>query len=219
MDGGSEFFIFFNNALSKKTLNFANVKPPHKISSNMNDTNYTDEAIMAMFANVKTREAAFRIVVKQFGTQLYSRIRTIVGSHEETDDVLQNTFIKAWRSLDRFRLESSLYTWLFRIATNEALTFVRRNNKAAALSINDDEMKITLPVNDMESSETGDEIAEKLLWAVEKLPEKQKLVFQMKYYQDMKYDDMASILKTSVGALKASYHFAVKKIENFLSIN
>lgn len=185
----------------------------------MNDTNYTDEAIMAMFANVKTREAAFRIVVKQFGTQLYSRIRTIVGSHEETDDVLQNTFIKAWRSLDRFRLESSLYTWLFRIATNEALTFVRRNNKAAALSINDDEMKITLPVNDMESSETGDEIAEKLQWAVEKLPEKQKLVFQMKYYQDMKYDDMASILKTSVGALKASYHFAVKKIENFLSIN
>ena len=219
MDGGSEFFIFFNNALSKKNLNFANVKPPHKISSNMNDTNYTDEAIMAMFANVKTREAAFRIVVKQFGTQLYSRIRTIVGSHEETDDVLQNTFIKAWRSLDRFRLESSLYTWLFRIATNEALTFVRRNNKAAALSINDDEMKITLPVNDMESSETGDEIAEKLQWAVEKLPEKQKLVFQMKYYQDMKYDDMASILKTSVGALKASYHFAVKKIENFLSIN
>ena len=219
MDGENDFFIFFNNALSKKSLNFANVKTPHKISSNMNDTNYTDEAIMAMFANVKTREAAFRIVVKQFGTQLYSRIRTIVGSHEETDDVLQNTFIKAWRSLDRFRLESSLYTWLFRIATNEALTFVRRNNKAAALSINDDEMKITLPVNDMESSETGDEIAEKLLWAVEKLPEKQKLVFQMKYYQDMKYDDMASILKTSVGALKASYHFAVKKIENFLSIN
>lgn len=185
----------------------------------MSDANYTDEAIMAMFADQKTREAAFRIIVKQFGTQLYSRIRTIVGSHDETDDVLQNTFIKAWRSLDRFRLESTLYTWLFRIATNEALTFVRRSTKSVALSINDDDMKITLPANDMESSETGDEIAEKLHNAVEKLPEKQKLVFQMKYYKEMKYDDMAGILKTSVGALKASYHFAVKKIENFLSLH
>ncbi|MCR5454164.1 MAG: sigma-70 family RNA polymerase sigma factor [Bacteroidales bacterium] len=172
---------------------------------------------MAMFANSKTREAAFRIVVKQFGAQLYSRIRTIVGTHEETDDVLQNTFIKAWRSMDRFRLESSLYTWLFRIATNEALTFIRRNKQNVSLSINDDEMKITLPSNDMEGSETSDEIAEKLRSAVEKLPEKQKTVFRMKYYQEMKYDDMAGILKTSVGALKASYHFAVKKIENFLS--
>ena len=186
---------------------------------NMSDANYTDEAIMAMFADPKTREAAFRIVVKQFGAQLYSRIRTIVGSHQETDDVLQNTFIKAWRSMDRFRLESSLYTWLFRIATNEALTYVRRNKQNVSLSINDDEMKITLPANDMESSETGDEIAEKLHSAVEKLPEKQKLVFTMKYYQEMKYDDMAGILKTSVGALKASYHFAVKKIENFLSLH
>ena len=185
----------------------------------MSDTNYTDEAIMAMFADAKTREAAFRIIVKQFGAQLYSRIRTIVGAHEETDDVLQNTFIKAWRSLDRFRFESSLYTWLFRIATNEALTFVRRSKKSVSMSLDDDEMKITVPGNDMESSETGDEIAQKLRSAVQRLPEKQKLVFTMKYYQDMKYDDMAGILKTSVGALKASYHFAIKKIENFLSIN
>ena len=193
----------------------------HKITLNfkMSDTNYTDEAIMAMFADPKTREAAFRIIVKQFGAQLYSRIRTIVGAHEETDDVLQNTFIKAWRSLDRFRFESSLYTWLFRIATNEALTFVRRSKKSVSMSLDDDEMKITVPGNDMESSETGDEIAQKLRSAVQRLPEKQKLVFTMKYYQDMKYDDMAGILKTSVGALKASYHFAVKKIENFLSIN
>ncbi len=184
----------------------------------MNDTTYTDEAIMAMFADPTTREKAFRIIVKQFGAQLYSRIRAIVGGHEETDDVLQNTFIKAWRSLDRFRLESSLYTWLFRIATNEALTLVRRRKSKMSLSLYDDEMKITVPSNDLESSETGDEIADKLQSAVEKLPEKQKLVFQMKYFQEMKYDDMAGILKTSVGALKASYHFAVKKIENFLQI-
>lgn len=193
----------------------------HNITLNfkMSDTNYTDEAIMAMFADPKTREAAFRIIVKQFGAQLYSRIRTIVGAHEETDDVLQNTFIKAWRSLDKFRFESSLYTWLFRIATNESLTFVRRSKKSVSMSLDDDEMKITVPGNDMESSETGDEIAQKLRSAVQRLPEKQKLVFTMKYYKDMKYDDMAGILKTSVGALKASYHFAVKKIENFLSIN
>ena len=185
----------------------------------MSETPYTDEAIMAMFADPKTREKAFRIVVNQYGAQLYSRIRTIVGSHDETDDVLQNTFIKAWRSLDRFRLESSLYTWLFRIATNEALTLVRRSKKTMSLSLDDDDMKITVPSNDLESSETGDEIAEKLQSAVEKLPEKQKLVFQMKYFKEMKYDDMAGILKTSVGALKASYHFAVKKIENFLQIH
>lgn len=185
----------------------------------MSDANYTDESIMKMFADPKTRETAFRIVVQQFGAQLYSRIRTIVGSHEETDDVLQNTFIKAWRSMDRFRFESSLYTWLFRIATNEALTFVRRNKQNVSLSINDDEMKITIPANDMEGSETSDEIAEKLQNAVETLPEKQKIVFCLKYYKEMKYDEMAGILKTSVGALKASYHFAVKKIENFLSIH
>jgi len=121
--------------------------------------------------------------------------------------------------LDKFRFESSLYTWLFRIATNESLTFVRRSKKSDSMSLDDDEMKITVPGNDMESSETGDEIAQKLRSAVQRLPEKQNLVFTMKYYKDMKYDDMAGILKTSVGALKASYHFAVKKIENFLSIN
>ena len=185
----------------------------------MNENTYSDETIMAMFAEPSTREKAFKLLVNQYGAQLYGRIRTIVGSHEETDDVLQNTFIKAWRSLERFRSESSLYTWLFRIATNEALTLVRRNKRSVSLSLSDDDIKVSLPGSDMESSETSDEIAEKLQSAVEKLPEKQKLVFCMKYYKEMKYDDMAGILKTSVGALKASYHFAVKKIENFLSIN
>jgi RNA polymerase sigma-70 factor (ECF subfamily) len=163
--------------------------------------------------------AAYAVLVKRYSPQVFGFISKMTDNQDDIKDLAQNTFIKAWRSLDRFRLESTLYTWLFRIATNEALTFVRRSNKSVALSINDDDMKITLPANDMESSETGDEIAEKLQSAVEKLPEKQKIVFKMKYYKEMKYDDMAGILKTSVGALKASYHFAVKKIENFLSIN
>lgn len=180
---------------------------------------YSDSDIIELFADESTREAAFRIVVNQFGPQLYSRIRTVVSSHDEADDILQNTFIKAWRALPNFRLESSLYTWLFRIATNEALTFVRKNKRDFALSLDDGEIEITVPSNDMESSDTGDEIADKLRIAVDSLPAKQKLVFCMKYYREMKYDDMATILKTSVGALKASYHHAVKKIENFLSLN
>jgi len=180
---------------------------------------YSDSDIMELFAEDNTREAAFRIIVNQFGSQLYSRIRAVVQSHDETDDILQNTFIKAWRALPNFRLESSLYTWLFRIATNEALTFVRKNKRDYALSLDDDEVEVIPPSNDMESSDTGDEIADKLRRAVDMLPAKQKLVFCMKYYKEMKYDDMAVILKTSVGALKASYHHAVKKIETFLAMD
>ena len=167
----------------------------------------------------KSAAAEYAVLVKRYSPQVFGFISKMTDNQDDIKDLAQNTFIKAWRSLDRFRLESTLYTWLFRIATNEALTFVRRSNKSVALFINDDDMKITLPANDMESSETGDEIAEKLQSAVERLPEKQKIVFKMKYYKEMKYDDMAGILKTSVGALKASYHFAVKKFENFLSIH
>ncbi len=180
---------------------------------------YSDNDILELFADESTREAAFRIIVNQFGPQLYSRIRTVVSSHDETDDILQNTFIKAWRALPSFRLESSLYTWMFRIATNEALTFVRKNKREYAISLDDDEVEVVPPSNDMESSETGDEIADKLRMAVDTLPAKQKLVFCMKYYKEMKYDDMAVMLNTSVGALKASYHHAVKKIETILSVN
>ena len=185
----------------------------------MNDTNYSDEEILEMYKDVSNRDAAFRIIVNKYGAQLYGRIRTIVGTHDAADDVLQNTFIKAWRSLDNFRLDASLYTWLFRIATNEALTYMRKIQNKTAISIDDEEIQVSLPGEQMDSSETSDEIAEKLQSAVDSLPQKQRQVFCMKYYKEMKYNDMAEILKTSVGALKASYHHAVKKIENFLSFN
>lgn len=185
----------------------------------MANERYSDNEIMELFADCDTREAAFRIVVSQYGPHLYSRIRTVVPTHDEADDILQNTFIKAWRAMPKFRLESSLYTWLFRIATNEALTHVRKSKREMSLSLDDSEVELSAPYSDMENSDTGDEIADKLRHAVDTLPAKQKLVFCMKYYKEMKYDDIAEALHTSVGALKASYHHAVKKIENFLAVN
>ncbi|MCQ2253193.1 MAG: sigma-70 family RNA polymerase sigma factor [Bacteroidales bacterium] len=184
----------------------------------MENHKYTDQEIMDLFAHEATREHAMRIIVKQYGPLLYSRIRSVVETHDETDDVLQNTLIKVWRALPSFRLDSSLYTWLYRIATNESLSYMRRNRRDCSISISDNDIEVSLPSETMESPETGDEIAGKLSDAVETLPDKQKQVFCMKYFQEMKYDDMATILNTSVGALKASYHHAVKKIQNFLSL-
>ncbi|MBR4266670.1 MAG: sigma-70 family RNA polymerase sigma factor [Bacteroidales bacterium] len=183
----------------------------------MNKDSFSDVEILELFNDAETREMAFRIIVKQFGRQLYNRIRMIVGTHEETDDILQNTFVKAWRALSNFRLDASLYTWLFRIATNESLTYLRKSNRNLSVSLDDEESNFEPGSEEMETSETGDEIAEKLRQAVEKLPAKQRLVFTMKYYKEMKYEDMAVLLNTSVGALKASYHHAVKKIEILLS--
>ncbi len=165
-----------------------------------------------------TRESAFEQLVRIYRERLYWHIRKILISHEDTDDVLQNTFVKVWRSIDGFREESSLYTWLYRIATNEAITFLNSKKRRAMLPMND--------VSDylMENLATdpyfdGNELQMKLQQAVLRLPEKQRLVFNMKYFDEMKYDDMAKILNTSVGALKASYHHAVKKVEEFILKN
>ena len=162
------------------------------------------------------KDAAFRELISQYKERLYWHIRNIVKSHDDADDVLQNTFIKVYRSIDGFKGESKLYSWLYRIATNESITLINKNAKR--LQVTNEEVQ-DLALNNMESDVyfEGDAIQLKLQKAIATLPKKQQLVFNMKYFQDIKYKDMAEILDTSEGALKASYHIAVKKIEAYLT--
>ena len=157
----------------------------------------------------------FRLLVETYSQKLYWHIRRLVILHEDADDALQNTFINVWKSIGNFRSESSLYTWLYTIATNEALTLINKRKRNASVSIDD--------LNGyFESSQEGstwfdgDEAQLKLQNAILKLPEKQRIVFNLKYYDDMTYEEMSKVLNTSEGALKASYHYAVKKIEKML---
>lgn len=160
-------------------------------------------------------EVAFNQLLQKYQERLYWHIRKIVIGHDDTDDVLQNTMIKVWKSLPSFRADSGLFTWLYRIATNEALTFLKQKKKRAFAPWVDVEHKIS---ETLESDPwfNGDEIQLKLQQAIVKLPDKQRIVFNMKYFDEVKYEDMSVILETSVGALKASYHHAVKKIEAML---
>ncbi len=164
----------------------------------------------------KSKEAAFRELLQLYKERLYWHIRKIVISHDDADDVLQNTFIKVYRSIDRFKGESKLFSWMYRIATNESITHL--NKKAKRLKITNEEHQNNI-INNLAADVyfEGDEIQRKLQQAIASLPEKQQLVFNMKYFQDIKYKDMAEILDTSEGALKASYHIATKKIEAFLT--
>jgi RNA polymerase sigma-70 factor (ECF subfamily) len=161
------------------------------------------------------RDLAFHTLVKEYQERLYWHIRKIVLNHEDADDILQNTFVKAWRSIGNFREESSLYTWLYRIATNESLTFINSNKRKSFVPMNDtSEFLMNNLVSDPYFE--GDEIQLKLQEAIVKLPDKQRLVFNMKYFEEMKYEEISEILETSVGALKASYHHAAKKIEEYI---
>jgi|TARA_B110000305_G_scaffold81016_1_gene91110 RNA polymerase sigma-70 factor (ECF subfamily) len=165
--------------------------------------------------NPATQEAGFKILIKEYQQPLYWHIRKIVFDHEDADDVLQNTYIKVFKNIKNFRGESKLFSWMYRIATNEALTFIKQKSRKLGLSINEFNEK---QVNQLEADVyfEGDAIALKLQLAVANLPEKQRLVFNLKYYEELKYDEISEILETSVGALKASYHHAVKKIKNEL---
>lgn len=158
---------------------------------------------------------AFSEVIRLYSKPLYHQIRRLVGSHEDTDDLLQNTFMKAWQNLEYFRGDARLSTWLYKIAVNEALSFLSRERKRRGMSLDDQESTL---VNQIEADTDmdGDNATKLLRQAVATLPEKQRLVFNMKYYDDMKYEDISQILGTSVGALKASYHLAVKKIEKYI---
>ncbi|MCB0410097.1 MAG: sigma-70 family RNA polymerase sigma factor [Flavobacteriales bacterium] len=177
--------------------------------------NYNDKELMQMFREENSRNYAFSLIVQQFQERLYWHIRRMVINHDDADDITQNTFIKAWKGLDNFKEDAQLFTWLYRIATNESITFLNKKRKLLFIPIKDIEKDLS---NQLEDDEyfTGDEIQLKLQKALLTLPEKQRLVFNMKYFDELKYEEMAEILNTSVGALKASYHHAVKKIDTFL---
>ncbi len=166
--------------------------------------------------NPKYKEAAFRELLQLYKERLYWHIRKIVINHDDADDVLQNTFIKVYRSIDKFKGESKLFSWLYRIATNESITYLNKNAKRMQITNEEQQNKA---INNLAADVyfEGDDIQIQLQKAINTLPHKQQLVFNMKYFDDLKYKDMAEILETSEGALKASYHIAVKKIESFLT--
>ncbi|WP_442266927.1 RNA polymerase sigma factor [Tenacibaculum sp. ZS6-P6] len=176
----------------------------------------TDEiTLVSQLQNAATKEAAFRNLISLYKERLYWHIRKIVISHNDTDDVLQNTFIKIFKSIDNFKGESKLYSWMYRIATNESITFINKRAKENNLDISDYKQQI---VSNLKSDDwfSGDEIQIILQKAIATLPQKQQLVFNMKYFNDLKYQEISEVLDTSVGALKASYFHAVKKIEEFI---
>lgn len=176
----------------------------------------TDKELLEQFNNPETQNYAFNLLVRQYQKRLYWHIRKILIDHDDTDDVLQNVFIKVWKNLSNFKGEAQLYTWLYRIATNESINFLNQKKKHAGIPL--DEVSSFL-ANKLESDSyfKGDEIQAKLQKAILTLPDKQRIVFNMKYFDALKYDEMSVILETSVGALKASYHHAVKKIEHYLT--
>lgn len=176
---------------------------------------YADDRLIELFRG-ENPNYAFNLIVQKYQERLYWHIRRMVIVHDDADDVLQNTLIKAWKGLPKFQEKAQLYTWLYRIATNETITFLNKKKKKFFVPIADVENELS---NALESDDfySGDEIQLKLQKAILTLPEKQRIVFNMKYYEEMKYEEMSKILDTSVGALKASYHHAVKKIEIHLT--
>jgi len=177
-----------------------------------------DKTLVAELQNKSTLDRAFRVLMTEYKQRLYWHIRKIVVIHEDADDVLQNTFIKVYRNINSFKGESKLYSWLYRIATNESITLI--NKRAKHQQIESEELQQQL-VNNLQADVyfEGDEIQWKLQKAIAQLPQKQQLVFNMKYFDNMKYQDISEILETSVGGLKANYHHAVKKIEKYLTSN
>jgi RNA polymerase sigma-70 factor (ECF subfamily) len=177
---------------------------------------YSEQELISLFRKQGSENYAFNLIVEMYKERLYWHIRKIVIDHDDTDDVLQNTFIKVWKGLSGFREDSLLYTWIYRIATNEALSFLKQKRTKYILPISNVEKQLTETLASDEYF-NGDELQLKLQKAILALPEKQRIIFNMKYFDEMKYDDISGILGTSVGALKASYHHAVKKIEKYLA--
>ena len=165
--------------------------------------------------NTKTKEKAFRVLITQYKERLYWHIRKIVIVHDDADDVLQNTFVKVFKNIDKFNSDSKLYSWMYRIATNESITFINKRAKEKNIDITDYNQQLTSTL-ESDIYFSGDEIQIILQKAIATLPQKQQLVFNMKYFQELKYDEISEILETSVGALKASYFHAVKKIEKYI---
>ena len=176
----------------------------------------TDETVLIeQLINVQTKEKAFKELISLYKERLYWHVRKIVISHDDADDVLQNTFIKIYKNIGKFKQESKLFSWMYRIATNEAITFINKRNKERKIDISEVQEQI---VSTLESDIyfSGEEIQAILQKAIASLPQKQQLVFNMKYFDNIKYTQISEILGTSVGALKASYFHAVKKIESYI---
>lgn len=178
-----------------------------------------DAQIISMFADERTREAAFSHLLKKYQQKIYWHVRRMVIDHDDADDVTQDIFIKIWRNLEKFREDSQLYTWLYRIATNECITFLNKKKQKQNVSLDDESSSYLSETLADANYFNGDKAQMKLQQALLTLPEKQRLVFNMKYFEDLKYDEISEILGTSVGALKASYHLAVKKVELFFNNN
>ncbi len=175
-----------------------------------------DHELIEKLSGKETRNFAFNQLVRKYQERIYWHIRKMVLDHDDADDVVQEVFIKVWKNLDSFRQDSKLYTWIYRIATNECLNFLKKKKRASFFSIGDYE-DVFVSKLDHSVCMDGDQVEIKLQKALLTLPDKQRLVFNLKYFEEMKYDDMAEITGTSVGSLKASYHHAVKKIEEFLN--
>lgn len=175
-----------------------------------------EKKLIEQLQDPKESRKAFDLLMRTYGEKIYWQIRRMVMSHDDANDLLQNTFIKAWNNLDHFRGDAKLSTWLYKIAVNESLNFLQRERSRQGISIDDDSQDNFI-VNQLTSDNSfdGDLLKIELQKAIATLPEKQRLVFNMRYYDDMKYEQISEVLGTSVGALKASYHHAVKKIENY----
>ncbi|MEJ7740959.1 MAG: sigma-70 family RNA polymerase sigma factor [Chitinophagaceae bacterium] len=174
-----------------------------------------DTELLQEFRNPQTKEKGFTAIIKKYQEKIYWHIRRMVINHEDANDVLQNVFIRVWNGLQNFREDARLYTWLYRIATNECLTFLELQKRKSSVSLNDVESGLTNHIK-ADKYFNYDKVEWKLQLAVQQLPEKQRVVFNLRYFDEMPYEEMSQVLETSQGALKASYHHAVKKIEDFM---
>ena len=177
-----------------------------------------DKELLFQFTETATKERAFTAIVKKYQEKLYWHVRRLVVDHDDANDVLQNMFIKVWKGLENFREDSQLYTWLYRIATNEALSFLEQQKKRSTVSLGDVESGLSNKIK-ADTNFDANRLEWKLQVAIQQLPEKQRIVFNLRYYDELPYQEMSRILDTSEGALKASYHHAAKKIEEFLKNN
>ncbi|MBL7752102.1 MAG: sigma-70 family RNA polymerase sigma factor [Chitinophagaceae bacterium] len=177
--------------------------------------NPSDTELLEQFRDPATREKAYTAIIRKYQEKLYWHLRRMVVNHDDANDVLQNVLIRVWNGLEKFREDSQLYTWLYRVATNECLTYLEQQKKRASVSLSEVETGLE---NKIRAEQNFD--ANKLEWrlqlAIQQLPEKQRIVFQLRYYDEMPYEEMSRVLETSEGALKASYHHAVKKIEDYI---
>lgn len=175
-----------------------------------------DSELLLKIRNPETRNYGFNLLVREYQQRVYWHARKMVIDHDDADDLTQEIFIKIHNAIDRFREDSQLFTWIYRIATNECLSFLNKKRRRFFLPLEDIENELAAKV-DTSSPVSGDEIQLKLQKALLKLPDKQRLVFNMKYFDDLSYEQISAVTNTSVGALKASFHHAVKKIEEFLN--